>query len=76
MCIAGETTWAIVLSQWARDASRLNLKVCAADVMGGPALRLRGVTFDRLLHFGAHCSELGTKVRLRTAHLRGMTGRS
>ena len=34
------------------------------------------MTFDRLLHFGAHCSELGRKVRLRTAHLRRMTGRS
>ena len=46
------------------------------EVTAGTSLRLLGVTFDRLLHFGAHCSELRKKVRPRIAHLRRMTGRS
>ena len=76
MRVAGEKTQALVLSQWARDASRLSIRVAGAEVRGGPALRLLGVTFDRLLHFGAHCAELKRKVRPRLAQLRRMTGRS
>ena len=76
MRIAGEKTQAIVLFQWARDATRLRLKVAGAEVAGGPALRLLGVTFDRLLHFGAHCADLRRKVRPGIAHLRRMTDRS
>ncbi|KAF0288249.1 Retrovirus-related Pol polyprotein from type-1 retrotransposable element R1 4 [Amphibalanus amphitrite] len=75
MRVAGEKTQALVLSQWARDASRLSIRVAGAEVTGGTTLRLLGVSFDRLLHFGAHCNELRKKVRPRTAHLRRMTGR-
>ena len=42
----------------------------------GPRLRLLGVTFDRLLHFGQHCAELRRRVRPRTAQLRKLTGRT
>ena len=76
MRIAGEKTQALALSQWARDATHLKVKVAGAEVTAGTSLRLLGVTFDRLLHFGAHCSELRKKVRPRIAHLRRMTGRS
>ena len=76
MRIAGEKTQALALSQWARDATHLKVKVAGAEVTAGTSLRLLGVTFDRLLHFGAHCSELRRKVRPRIAHLRCMTGRS
>ncbi|KAF0303168.1 RNA-directed DNA polymerase from mobile element jockey [Amphibalanus amphitrite] len=76
MRVAGEKTQALVLSQWARDASSLSIKVSGAVVTAGPSLRLLGVTFDRLLHFGAHCAELRKKVRPRVAQLRRMTGRS
>ena len=43
---------------------------------GDLALRFLGVTFYRLLHVGAHCSELRGKVTPRIAHLRRMTDRS
>ena len=76
MRIAGEKTQALALSQWARDATHLKVKVAGAEVTAGTSLRLLGVTLDRLLHFGAHCSELRKKVRPRIAHLRRMTGRS
>ena len=76
MRIAGEKTQALALSQWARDGTHLKVKVAGAEVTAGTSLRLLGVTFDRLLHFGAHCSELRKKVRPRIAHLRRMTGRS
>ena len=76
MRIAGEKTQAIVLSQWARDATRLCLKVSGTEVTGGVALPLLGVTFDRLLHYRSYCSDLRRKVRSRIAHLRRMTGRS
>ena len=61
MCIAREKTQGIVLSQWACDVSRLSLGVSGAEVTGGSALRLLGVTSDRLLHFGAHCSQLACR---------------
>ncbi|KAF0306834.1 hypothetical protein FJT64_021728 [Amphibalanus amphitrite] len=32
------------------------------EVSGGAALHLLGVTFGRLLHFGAHCDELRKEV--------------
>ena len=76
MRIASEKTQALALSQWARDATHLKVKVAGAEVTAGTSLRLLGVTFDRLLHFGTHCSELRKKVRPRIAHLRRMTGRS
>ena len=76
MRVAGEKTQALVLSQWARDATGLCIKVSGAEVTAGTSLRLLGVTFDRLLHFGAHCAELRRKVRPRIAQLRRMTGRS
>ena len=46
---AGENTQALVLSQWARDATGLGVMV-AADTYLCPL----GATFDRLLHFGNH----------------------
>ena len=76
MRIAGEKTQALALSQWARDATHLRVKVAGAEVTAGTSQRLLGVAFDRLLHFGAHCSELRKKVRPRIAHLRRKTGRS
>ena len=42
-------TQALVLSQWARDATGLGVMV-AADTYLCPL----GATFDRLLHFGTH----------------------
>ena len=41
----------------------MNIKVSGAVVTAGLSLRLLGVTFDRLFHFGAHCAELRKKVR-------------
>ena len=76
MKVAGEKTQVIVLSQWARDAKDLQIKVAGAAVAAGSRLRLLGVTFDRLLHFGQHCAELRRKVRPRTAQLRKLTGRT
>ena len=76
MRVSGEKTQAIVLSQWARDATGLNIKVSGADVKAGSTLRLLGVTFDRMLNFGPHCTELRRKVRPRIAQMRRMTGRS
>ena len=66
MRVAGEKTQALVLSQWARDATGLS----GAEVTAGTSLRLLDVTFDRLLHFGAHCAELRRKVRPRITQLR------
>ena len=66
MRVAGEKTQALVLSQWARDATGLCIKVSGAEVTAGTSLRLLGVTFDRLRR----------KVRPRIAQLRRMTGRS
>ena len=76
MRVAGEKTQDLVLFQWARDATGLCIKVSGAEVTAGTSLRLLGVTFDRLLHFGAHCAELRRKVRPRIAQLRRMTRRS
>ncbi|KAF0287547.1 putative RNA-directed DNA polymerase from transposon BS [Amphibalanus amphitrite] len=76
MRVAGEKTQAIVLSQWARDAGELTVKVAGVSVKAGSQLRLLGVTFDRLLHFGPHCTDLRRRVRPRTAQLKKLTGRS
>ena len=76
MKVAGEKTQALVLSQWAQDAKNMEVRVAGAPVKAGPRLRLLGVTFDRLLHFGQHCAELRRRVRPRTAQLRKLTGRT
>lgn len=76
MVIAGEKTQALVLSQWSRDATDFKIKVAGSTVSGSSHLRLLGVTFDRLLHFGEHCRNLRRKVKPRTAQLRKLTGRS
>ena len=76
MVIAGEKTQVLVLSQWSHDAKDFQIKVAGTSVKGSPHLRLLGVTFDRLLHFGEHCKNLRRKVKPRTAQLRKLTGRS
>ena len=76
MRIAGQKTQALVLSQWSRDAVDFKLRVDGAEVRGGPHLKLLGITFDRLLHFGEHCTRLRRKVKPRIAHLRTMTNRT
>ena len=76
MTIAGEKTQALVLSQWARDATDFNIRVAGTPVRGSSHLRLLGVTMDRLLHFGEHCRTLRRKTRPRIAQLRKLTGRS
>ena len=68
---AGENTQALVLSQWARDATGLGVMV-AADTYLCPL----GATFDRLLHFGTHWTNIRKRVRPRIVQLRRMTGRS
>ena len=74
MSIAGPKTQLLVLSQWAQDAKNASIRVAGTEVPGSPHLKLLGVTFDRLLHFGQHCSELRRKVKSRTAQLRKLTG--
>ena len=75
MLVAGEKTQALVLSQWSRDAVDCAVKVAGKTVTAGDHLKLLGVTFDRLLHFGPHCKALKKKTRPRLAHLRTLTGR-
>ena len=75
MRIAGQKTQALVLSQWSRDAKNFTIKVDGVTVEGSSSLTLLGVKFDRLLHFGEHCSKLRKKVKPRLAHLRTLTGR-
>ncbi|XP_043207002.1 uncharacterized protein LOC122373221 [Amphibalanus amphitrite] len=75
MQVAGEKTQALVLSQWARDATDCSLRVAGKIVSAGDHLKLLGVTIDRLLHFGPHCRNLRQRVRPRTAQLRRLTGR-
>ena len=75
MKIAGQKTQLLVLSQWSRD-SPVSIKVGGADVKSQQHLKLLGVTFDRLLHFGRHVADMRRKVQPRIAQLRRMTGRS
>ena len=63
MRIAGQKTQALVLSQYSRDATGFELKVDGAEVRGGSHLKLLGITFDRLLHFGEHCARIRRKRR-------------
>ena len=54
--MVGEKTQLLVLSQHhARDAVNCHIKVAGKTVAAGPNLRLLGVTFDRLMHFGTYC---------------------
>ena len=76
MRIAGAKTQVLALSQWSKDAAGLSIKVAGTPVPGTDQLKLLGVTFDRLLHFGAHCRSLRRKVTPRIAQLRKLTGRS
>ena len=74
MSIAGSKIQLLVLSQWSQDAKNASIRVAGTEVPGTPHLKLLGVTFDRLLHFGQHCTELQRKVRPRIAQLRKLTG--
>ena len=76
MTIAGQKTQALVLSQWARDAKDFAIKVAGTPVQGSQHLKLLGVTFDRLLHFGEHCQTLRRKIKPRIAQLRQLTART
>ncbi|KAF0314478.1 putative RNA-directed DNA polymerase from transposon BS [Amphibalanus amphitrite] len=75
MVVAGQKTQVMVLSQWARDAVDLSIKVAGVSVKARDTLNLLGVTLDRLLHFGQHCKKLKQRTRPRLAHLRRLTGR-
>ena len=76
MVVAGEKTQLLVLSQSAADSADCAIKVAGKVVQAADHLKLLGVTFDRLLHFGAHCRSLRARVRPRTMQLRKLTGRS
>ncbi|KAF0296481.1 Retrovirus-related Pol polyprotein from type-1 retrotransposable element R1 4 [Amphibalanus amphitrite] len=76
MLVAGEKTQLLVLSQSAADAADCAIKVDGKLVPAADRLKLLGVTLDRLLHFGAHCRSLRSRVRPRTQQLRKLTGRS
>ena len=76
MTVAGEKTQLLVLSQSAADTVDCSIKVAGKSVRAADHLKLLGVTFDRLLHFGAHCRGLRARVRPRTMQLRKLTGRS
>lgn len=76
MLVAGEKTQLLVLSQSAADAKNCGIKVDGKSVQAADSLKLLGVTLDRLLHFGAHCRGLRSRVRPRTGQLRKLTGRS
>ena len=75
MVVSGPKTQVLVLSQWARDAVGLTIKVGGATVEAKETLNLLGVTLDRLLHFGPHCKKLKQRSRPRIEHLRRLTGR-
>ncbi|KAF0298220.1 RNA-directed DNA polymerase from mobile element jockey [Amphibalanus amphitrite] len=76
MRLAGSKTQVLVLSQRHEDARDIVLRVDGTAVKGTRHLHLLGVTFDRLLHFGEHCSRLRRKVKPRVAQLRKLTARS
>ena len=76
MLVAGEKTQLLVLSQAAADSAGCAIKVAGKTVTAADNLKLLGVSFDRLLHFGAHCRGLRARVRPRTLQLRKLTGRS
>ena len=69
-------TQVLALSQRYEDAHDLVIKVDGTPVKGSRHLSLLGVTFDRQLHFGEHCSHLHCKVKPRVAQLRKLTARS
>ena len=76
MTIASQKTQIMVLSQWSRDAKDAVIKVSGVPVRATPSIKLLGITFDRLLHFGEHCNNLKRKARPRTTQLRKLTGHS
>ena len=65
----------MVLSQWARGAVDLSIRVARVRVTARATLNLLGVTLDRFLHFGPHCKRLKRRTRPRLGHLRRLTGR-
>lgn len=75
MVVSGEQTQVLVLSQWAKDAVDLSIRVAGAPVEARETLNLLGVTLDRLLHFGPHCKKMRRRTRPRLEHLRRLTGR-
>ena len=75
MVVADEKTQVMVLSQWARDAVDLSIRVAGVRVMARETLNLLGVTLDRLLHLDPHCKRLKRRTRPRLGHERRLTGR-
>ena len=76
MQLAGHKTQVLVLSQRYQDARDFCVKMDGGRVPGERHLYLLGVTIDRQLHFGEHCSRLRHKVKPCVAQLRKLTGRS
>ena len=76
MAVSGEKTQVLVLSQRARDAMGLSIRVAGVRVTASESLNLLGVSLDRLLHFGRHCKRMKGRTRPRLEHLRRLTGRN
>ena len=67
-------TQLLVLSQSTADSADCAIKVAGKAMQDADHLKLLGVTFDRLLHSGAHCRSFRARVRPRTMQLRKLTG--
>ena len=76
MTVSGEKTQVLILSQWARDAMGLSIRVAGVRVTASESLNLLGVSLDRLPHFGRHCKRMKGRTRPRLEHLRRLTGRN
>ena len=63
MTVSGEKTQVLVLSQWARDAMGLSIRVAGVRVTASESLNLLRVSLDRLLHFGRHCKRMKGRTR-------------
>ena len=66
----------LTLSQCHEVACDLVFRLDGTSVAVSRHLHLLGVTFDRQLHFGEHCTRLRRKTKPRIAQLRELTARS